>query len=94
MREGNASLCGGCETLLDYATGRLSTCPSGEEKPTCMRCRVHCYDKSTRRHFREVMRRVGPHMLYRHPILTYHHMREAKRVAPRLERKQERLGAA
>jgi hypothetical protein len=84
-------LCQECQELQDYATLRLHRCPFQEEKSTCANCTVHCYRPDMRERIREVMRYAGPHMAYRHPILTFVHLvidnrREAP-TAPRRSRK-------
>jgi hypothetical protein len=93
IRPVDGELCGGCEALFDYASYQLFTCPYGEEKPTCRKCRINCYTKATREPMRDVMRLAGARMFFKHPVLAFHHMCDLKRVAARLEKRQERLGA-
>ena len=85
------ALCAECEELFDYASYRLLKCPYGEEKPTCKRCPVHCYARDKREQMHEVMRFAGPRMLLRHPVLAIRHIRDEKRVAPRVDKKQKTL---
>ena len=92
VRARDGELCAGCETLFDYASYRLLKCPYGEEKPTCKRCPVHCYARDKREQMHEVMRFAGPRMLLRHPVLAIRHIRDEKRVAPRVDKKQKTLG--
>lgn len=66
-KEGNASLCPVCETLLSYASARLDACRFGEGKTSCKRCPVHCYKPVMREHMRKVMRFAGPRMLWYAP---------------------------
>jgi hypothetical protein len=94
MQDEPGELCGGCEALFDYASYRLFKCPYGEEKPVCRNCRIHCYTKVLREKMQAVMRFAGPRMLFKHPILAIRHMRDGKRIAPRLEKKNETLGAS
>jgi hypothetical protein len=68
------SLCGECQSLYDYAQGRLDHCRFGAEKPTCARCPIHCYKPTMRARIKEVMRYAGPRMLFRHPILALLHL--------------------
>ncbi len=68
-----AGLCPECAALRDYAFARLGKCPFGDRKPTCRRCRIHCYKKNVREHVQEVMRFSGPRMLFRHPVLSIRH---------------------
>ncbi len=83
----------GCEALFEYASYRLLKCPYGEQKPTCRNCPVHCYTKDMREQMHEVMRFAGSRMLLRHPVLAFHHLRDAKRTAPHLKKKQRVLGS-
>lgn len=67
-------LCADCSALLDYAGVRLQRCCFQEQKPTCVRCPVHCYRPRERESVREVMRYAGPRMLWRHPVLAIRHL--------------------
>ena len=60
-------LCEPCAALLEYATARLNACVHGENKPSCRKCPIHCYAPAQREKIREVMRYVGPRMLYLYP---------------------------
>ena len=53
--------------LAEYACQRLEHCPFGEEKKSCGKCPVHCYAPQKRQQIREVMRWVGPRMIYYGP---------------------------
>jgi hypothetical protein len=75
-------LCPDCEALREYARQRLQGCPFQEGKTTCAKCPVHCYKPDMRERIRAVMRCAGPHMLYRHPILTFQHMVDGRRKEP------------
>ena len=66
--------CAECDDLRRYAAERLRMCPFGPEKPTCVKCPVHCYKPDRREQVRVVMRHSGPRMLLRHPILTLLHL--------------------
>jgi len=79
---GRGELCAECAELLDYARQRLERCPFGEEKPTCVRCPIHCYKPSQRERARAVMRFAGPRMLWRHPILAIRHLLDGRRRPP------------
>lgn len=76
------ALCEGCAAFLDYAGTRLEKCPYGEDKPTCVKCPVHCYKQAPREFAREVMRWAGPRMLLRHPYLAVRHLLDGRRDAP------------
>ena len=75
----NDGLCAECATLLYYATQRIDRCVFGDDKPTCVNCRIHCYNKVMRQRVREVMRYAGPRMVWRHPILALAHLRDGRR---------------
>lgn len=66
-------LCPECRELFEYVKRRLTKCPLKENKIRCSKCPVHCYKPAMREKIRAVMRYSGPHMLYRHPILTGRH---------------------
>lgn len=71
---GGPQLCEECRELLSYAHLRLDRCPFGDDKPTCVKCPIHCYKPEPRERVREVMRFAGPRMLWRHPILALLHL--------------------
>lgn len=75
-REGNASLCPDCAELMAYSIDRLEHCRFGaaDEKPTCRKCPVHCYNPDMRDRIRKVMRWAGPRMLLYHPIAALRHL--------------------
>jgi hypothetical protein len=82
-RHGTAEgLCAECAALADYAAKRLEHCPYGQDKPTCVNCRIHCYGKRQREQVRETMRYAGPRMLLRHPYLAVMHIVDGRRPAP------------
>jgi len=62
-----AELCDECNTLLNYATDRLTKCPFKDEKPACADCKVHCYKTEMREKIRRVMRFSGPRMIIYYP---------------------------
>ncbi|MGI6679175.1 MAG: nitrous oxide-stimulated promoter family protein [Dehalobacterium sp.] len=67
------NLCVDCQKLLDYAHQRLDRCPFGNQKSTCTKCTVHCYQKEMREKVRCVMRFSGPRMVYCHPLMALRH---------------------
>lgn len=67
-------LCHECRELNDYAAARLANCPFGDDKPTCLHCRIHCYTPRMRERIGEVMRFSGPRMIRRHPVLAIRHL--------------------
>jgi len=75
-------LCPECRELFDYSAGRLDRCFFGAEKPTCAKCRVHCYKPAMRSKAQAVMRYAGPRMLYRHLLLAILHWLDGLRRRP------------
>ena len=67
-------LCDECRQLMQYVSVRLDRCRFGEDKPTCAKCPVHCYQKDRREQIRVVMRYAGPKMLWEHPWLSLWHL--------------------
>lgn len=67
-------ICEDCRKLRDYALERLEKCPFGNDKPTCVKCPIHCYRPVMREKISEVMRYSGPRMIYRHPIMAILHL--------------------
>jgi hypothetical protein len=57
-------LCPDCADLLKYAEERLSRCPYNP-KPSCRKCRTHCYKPPYRAKIREVMRFSGLYFIKR-----------------------------
>jgi hypothetical protein len=67
-------LCPKCAELIDYAFLRLEYCRFGANKPTCIKCPVHCYKSDMKDRIRNVMRNSGPKMLFKHPWLALMHL--------------------
>ena len=59
-------LCSECSEFLSYAFMRLDKCPFQEEKSTCGKCLVHCYQPQMREKAKEIMRYSGPRMILRY----------------------------
>lgn len=70
----NDILCDDCQGLFDYAQKKLQKCPFKAVKPTCSKCRIHCYEPEMRAKIKEVMRFSGPRMICRHPALAVRHI--------------------
>ena len=68
------ALCKACQELHHYARLRLDRCRFGEDKPTCAKCPVHCYQRERREQIKHVMRYAGPRMLWEHPWLSVRHL--------------------
>jgi len=56
---GVRSLCPDCSCFMEYAVMKRLKCPLEEEKPTCRRCRIHCYAPPQRQLVREIMAYSG-----------------------------------
>ncbi|MCE9613585.1 MAG: nitrous oxide-stimulated promoter family protein [Lentisphaerae bacterium] len=78
---GKGGLCQACRELHDYAMLRLDRCRFGADKPTCVKCPVHCYKPDMRERVRAVMRDSGPRMLWRHPYLALMHVIDERKPA-------------
>ncbi len=79
---GSEGLCEECREFLGYSDLRLERCRFGEEKPTCAKCPVHCYQRDRREQARVIMRYAGPRMLWEHPLLSVRHWLDGFRKAP------------
>lgn len=72
-------LCDECNQFLEYAFMRLNKCPFQEEKSTCGKCLVHCYQPEMREKAKRIMRYAGPRLIYRSPILAIHHVFDGRK---------------
>ena len=75
-------LCPDCRELLEYARKRLSLCPFQENKTTCGKCPVHCYKPDMKSRVQQVMRYVGPRMIWSNPLLSLRHGLDGLRKEP------------
>ena len=87
-----ATLCRACTSLTAYADARLARCPFGAAKTTCRECPIHCYRPAERAAMKDVMRRAGPKMLWRHPFLTIRHVWLERQGPPSYTGPRQRLG--
>ena len=71
-------MCDHCSELLKYACTRVDLCPLGNEKVTCTKCKIHCYDKGHREQIRQVMRYSGPRLIFCHPVMALRHLLKDK----------------
>ncbi len=76
---GNKGLCDSCQYLLDYSQNRLNNCPQIDNKPTCAKCTIHCYNTNNREEIRRVMRYSGPRMLFKRPLMAVFHLSDMLR---------------
>jgi hypothetical protein len=72
-------LCPECTEFLSYAHMRLDKCPFQEEKSTCGKCLVHCYQPEMREKAKQIMRYSGPRLLLHNPILALHHVVDGRK---------------
>jgi uncharacterized paraquat-inducible protein A len=82
--EATTGLCSECQGLLNYANVRLDRCRFGEEKPTCAKCSVHCYQRDRREQIKVMMRYAGPRILWEHPVMSLRHWLDGFRKAPEI----------
>ena len=73
-RPSDGALCAECDALLNYAMARLDRCPKGEAKSSCRKCDIHCYAPIQRKQVRDVMKYVGPRMLFINPAAAIRHL--------------------
>ena len=59
------TLCPDCAAFLQYAVKKRLCCPLETEKPTCRRCRIHCYAPQQRALVKQVMAWSGRKMILR-----------------------------
>lgn len=78
-------LCPECTEFMAYAFMRLDKCPFQEEKSTCGKCLVHCYQPKMREKAKEVMRYGGPRMLLHGPGLALHHAFDGRKKPQTIE---------
>ena len=67
-------LCIECQNILGYSNLRLEKCMYGFEKPTCLNCPTHCYQKTKKEQIKIIMRFSGPRMIIHHPYLAIMHI--------------------
>ena len=79
------TLCEDCKEFIQYAERRLAKCPFKEQKPTCGKCTIHCYQKAMQAKAKEIMRYSGPRMLWTHPIMAFCHLLDGRKALPELK---------
>ena len=75
-------LCEECKNISEYASKCISLCQYGANKPVCGKCPSNCFRGDMYGKMVKIMRFAGPHMLYKHPILTARHILDAFRKPP------------
>ncbi|MFW6110882.1 MAG: nitrous oxide-stimulated promoter family protein [Thermoproteota archaeon] len=78
------SLCSGCAGFLEYALTRLDNCPFQEDKTTCAKCPIHCYEPEMREMAKKIMGYSGPKLIWRHPILAIKHLLDRRKKPPEI----------
>ncbi|MDE6264466.1 MAG: nitrous oxide-stimulated promoter family protein [Paramuribaculum sp.] len=73
-KHGGKCLCNDCRVLMDYVMARIDKCPKGERKTSCRKCEIHCYSPQFRMRICEVMRYMGPRMLFVNPVAALRHL--------------------
>ncbi|MDE5845680.1 MAG: nitrous oxide-stimulated promoter family protein [Muribaculaceae bacterium] len=68
------SPCPHCQELIDYTAQRIDKCPLSTAKTSCRRCTIHCYLPEYRNEIKQVMRYVGPRMIFISPTKTIRHL--------------------
>lgn len=68
------SICSECFDLLNYAHSKLDNCKYQNNKPSCKKCKTHCYRAEERNKIKNVMRYAGPRMFWHYPIATIRHI--------------------
>ncbi|NLE05371.1 MAG: nitrous oxide-stimulated promoter family protein [Crenarchaeota archaeon] len=81
------TLCSDCKEFLDYAKMRLDKCPFQENKSTCGKCLIHCYNPEMKEKAKKIMRYSGPRLMLYHPILALHHVWDGRKKPPKLGKK-------
>jgi hypothetical protein len=61
---GETLLCLECAEIAKHALEKRCNCPL-DPKPSCKRCRIHCYSKDFRARIREIMAFSGRRMILR-----------------------------
>jgi hypothetical protein len=62
--ENEVSLCKECHEVLSYSSWRREICPL-DPKPTCKKCKIHCYIPEQREKIKEIMRHSGKVLIKR-----------------------------
>lgn len=83
-------LCDDCTKFLEYAYMRLDKCPFQEEKSTCGKCLVHCYQLEMREKAKKIMRYSGPRLIYKSPILALHHVFDGRKKPMTIKQLKEK----
>lgn len=80
QHKSKSEICDECNSLEKYAIKKLNKCCFKEDKPACKNCPVHCFKPEYKAKTKEIMRFSGPKMVFKHPILTFWHLQQGKKV--------------
>jgi len=86
----SSQLCDECAEFLSYAYMRLDKCPFQEEKSTCGKCLVHCYQPQMREKAKTIMRYSGPRLIWKSPLLALHHLFDGRKKPQTLKEFKEK----
>lgn len=75
--ETHGELCAECAEYKEYVFRYLEKCPFKEKKSACGRC-LRCYPPIFEEKAMEIMGFAGPKMFLYHPILSLHHLWDAR----------------
>jgi len=64
LRLKDLRLCPDCARLLEHGSAKLSLCPY-DPRPSCRKCKTHCYAPGYREKVRSVMRFSGIYLIKR-----------------------------
>jgi len=62
---GRRRICSECASFMNYAVERRLKCPLEAEKPSCKKCRIHCYAGEQRAKVKEIMAYSGRRLMMR-----------------------------
>jgi len=62
---GSRRFCAECTSFMMYAINRRLKCPLEAEKPSCKRCRIHCYSGEQLARVKEIMAYSGRKLMMR-----------------------------
>lgn len=69
---GDLLLCPECAALVGHALQKRRNCPL-DPKPSCKKCRIHCYGRDYRERIREIMAFSGRRMILRGRVDYLYH---------------------
>ena len=58
-------ICPECVRFMEYVVEKRIKCPLEFEKPSCKKCRIHCYAAAEREKIRKIMAYSGRKMILR-----------------------------